>query len=112
MSEATYSKSAVEGFTLELFSALGSVIRYMLDSGGWQPLDELARTGCRTLFVREKGAVFSYARQCRAPTSFEYAASPDPRPIPLNHFLKRIYYCANMCRDYAAATPRTAPLAR
>jgi len=27
--------------------------------GGWQPLDELAKNGCRTLFVREKGAVFS-----------------------------------------------------
>ena len=30
-----------------------------LKEGGWQPLDELAMTGCRTLFVREKGAVFS-----------------------------------------------------
>ena len=51
--------------------------------------------------------------------SFEFTAclEKNRKPPPAlaifpNYFLKRMYYCANMCRDYAAATPRAEPLAR
>jgi len=70
-------------------------------------------------FRLRKGSGFAFYLAALRIASFAFTAclekSRKPLPalaIPPNPFLQRMYYCANMCCDNAAAIPRAAPLAR